>query len=93
MGRFSELAGKKRKTTPQRFRDPRVDRDTYHDMRMPPYMRDSDQNPLSITHRQHDALLQFVESLKSPSLLGGRVESPIARTIENFRKFKNKPRA
>ena len=49
------------------FRDPRVDRDTYHDMRMPPYMRDSDQNPLSITHRQYDELMQLIECLKSPA--------------------------
>lgn len=95
MGRFSELAGRKRKSTPQKFRDPRVDRDTYHDMRMPPYMRDSDQNPLSITHRQHDALMQFIGSLKSPSVVAGRAESPIARTIESFGKFasRKKPKA
>jgi len=95
MGRFSELAAKKQKTDARPFRDPRVDRDTFHDMRMPPYMRDSDQNPLSITHRQYDALMQFIESLKRPALVAGRAESPIARTIDNFGKFASKqdPRA
>jgi hypothetical protein len=87
MGRFSELAGRRRKSTPQKFRDPRVERDTYHDMRMPPYMRDSDENPLAVTHRQHDALMQFIRSLKNPVVVAGRAESPIARTIENFDKF------
>jgi hypothetical protein len=58
-------------------------------------MRDSDQNPLSITHRQHDALMQFIGSLKSPSVVAGRAESPIARTIESFGKFasRKKPKA
>ncbi len=95
MGRFSELAGRKRKSTPQKFRDPRVDRDTYHDMRMPPYMRDLDQNPLSVTHRQHDALMQLIQSLKNPVIVAGRAESPIARTIEHFDKFasRKKPKA
>lgn len=39
------------------FRDPRAPRDTMQDMRMPPYMRDSDENPLSLTHRQYHLIL------------------------------------
>jgi len=50
-------------------------------MRMPPYMRDSDQNPLSITRRQYDALFQFIESLKTAPPDAPRPYSPIARTI------------
>jgi hypothetical protein len=80
-GRFSEMAGSRPGTKPGRFRDPRNDRDTYHDMRMPPYMRDSDQNPLSITRRQYDALLQFIASLKNLSPEANRAESPISDTI------------
>lgn len=45
------------------FRDPRVVRDTLQDMRMPPYMRDSDENPLSLTWRQYDLLMQLVRHL------------------------------
>jgi hypothetical protein len=43
------------------FRDPRVRRDAMQDMRMPPYMRDSDQTPLSLTRRQYEALLAVVD--------------------------------
>jgi hypothetical protein len=32
-------------------------------MRMPPYMRDSDANPLSLTWRQYQMLLQLIEDL------------------------------
>lgn len=79
--RFSEMAATPPKTKPAKFRDPRNLRDTYHDMRMPPYMRDSDENPLSITRRQYDALFQFIESLKTPASDSPRPDSPIARTI------------
>jgi len=79
--RFSEMAATKPKAKPAKFRDPRNLRDTYHDMRMPPYMRDSDQNPLSITRRQYDALFQFIESLKTAPPDAPRPYSPIARTI------------
>jgi hypothetical protein len=82
-GKFSEMAAKKPKPKPAKFRDPRNLRDTYHDMRMPPYMRDSDQNPLSITRRQYDALFQFIESLRSLQPNAKRADSPIAQTIDN----------
>lgn len=45
-------------------RDPRILRDTEHDMRMPPYMRDSDATPLSLNRRQYEFLMQTVESLQ-----------------------------
>jgi hypothetical protein len=45
-------------------RDPRILRDTEHDMRMPPYMRDSDATPLSLNRRQYEFLMQTVESLR-----------------------------
>lgn len=46
-----------------RFRDPRVVRDKLYDMRMPPYMRDSDENPLSLTRRQYQELMELVNLL------------------------------
>jgi hypothetical protein len=69
----------------RRFRDPRVPRDTVQDMRMPPYMRDSDENPLSITHRQYDALIRLLETLSNTS--GGspaRPDTALARQINHL---------
>ena len=63
-----------------RFRDPRVDRDTLHDMRMPPYMRDSDDNPLSLTWRQYAMLIQLVEWLERQRARG--TSRPAASRIE-----------
>jgi hypothetical protein len=40
-----------------------VSRDGLHDMRMPPFMRDSDENPLALTWRDYDALMRFVKLL------------------------------
>ena len=81
-GRFSQLAKEPDGTPNPSFRDTRVERDTYHDMRMPPYMRDSDQNPLSITHRQYDELMQLIKSLENPGVVGGRADTPIARSVD-----------
>jgi hypothetical protein len=36
-------------------------------MRMPPYMRDSDATPLSLTRRQYNFLLELVQKLKKKS--------------------------
>jgi hypothetical protein len=49
-------------------RDPRINRDRAHDMRMPPYMRDSDASALSLTRRQYlqvKALLDFLAPTKA----------------------------
>jgi hypothetical protein len=43
-----------------RERDPRVARDRRQDMRMPPYMRDSDGTALSLTWRQYHAVIDFI---------------------------------
>jgi hypothetical protein len=45
------------------FRDPRLLRDTLHDMRMPPYLRDSDSTAMSITWRQYRALMGLLHRL------------------------------
>jgi len=37
-----------------------------HDMRMPPYMRDSDASPLSLTRRQYIQLMGLVDQLAGP---------------------------
>jgi hypothetical protein len=91
-GRFADLAQSKR----SRFRDPRVARDSFHDMRMPPYMRDSDQNPLSITFRQYDALMKLLDRIEMSkasrkgsgravrTAVKSRLDSPIGRDVEQF---------
>jgi hypothetical protein len=63
-GAFKDLKARPGPTPNPAYRDPRVDRDTLHDMRMPPYMRDSDATPLSLTRRQYKFLLELVEKLK-----------------------------
>jgi hypothetical protein len=45
-------------------RDPRNNRDQQPDMRMPPYMLDSDATPLSLNRRQYEFLLQTLERLQ-----------------------------
>jgi hypothetical protein len=81
--RFSQLPRKKRAKPAPNFRDPRLERDLSHDMRMPPYMRDSDNSPLSVTNRQYEALMTFIEVLLKRPPRGGRPDSPIARRIED----------
>jgi hypothetical protein len=46
-------------------RDPRATRDIQHDMRMPPYMRDADSYPLSLTWRQYREVLDLIVRLQS----------------------------
>jgi len=50
---------------PREWRDPRVARDQMHDMRMPPYMRDSDATALSITRRQYDTIMAVADRLRT----------------------------
>jgi hypothetical protein len=62
-GRLGQLAKDPPASPDPSFRDPRVARDGLHDMRMPPFMRDSDASPLSLTHRQYDELMSLVSQL------------------------------
>ncbi len=66
-GRFGQFAVTPGEQPNPQFRDPRVERDTMHDMRMPPYMRDSDCNPLSLTWRQYQTLMKLVDLLAPPA--------------------------
>ncbi len=45
------------------FRDPRIIRDSMHDARMPPYMRDSNYYPLSLSRRQYHLVISFIDYL------------------------------
>lgn len=47
------------------FRDPRVVRDLLHDARMPPYMRDSNYFPLSLSRRQYNLVVGFIDYLNA----------------------------
>ncbi|MEN3350173.1 MAG: hypothetical protein V7632_3808 [Bradyrhizobium sp.] len=62
-GRFWQFESAPGKVPDPKFRDSRVSRDGLHDMRMPPFMRDSDENPLALTWRDYDALMRFVKLL------------------------------
>jgi hypothetical protein len=62
-GRFTQLKDAPDAVPDPHFRDARVARDSLHDMRMPPFMRDSDENPLSLTWRDHDTLMRFIDLL------------------------------
>lgn len=67
IGSFSQL---ERNPGPQPnpdFRDPRVPRDRYHDMRMPPYMRDANLLPLSLTRRQYQTLMKMLDVMDAPN--------------------------
>jgi hypothetical protein len=82
-GRFRELDERPGPVPNKEFRDPRVPRDSRHDMRMPPYLRDSDFNPLSLTYRQYQTLKNFMTLLQKLPNVAGRPDSPIARrTVE-----------
>jgi len=45
------------------LRDPRLERDLAHDMRMPPYMRDEIPGALSLTRRQYLEVMRYVAVL------------------------------
>lgn len=61
------------------FRDPRLTRDLQYDMRMPPFMRDSDATAMSLTHRQYDELMALVALLEDKKLqLSKKVKSVAA---------------
>jgi hypothetical protein len=73
-------------------RDPRLLRDGEHDMRMPPYMRDSDASPLSLNRRQYDFLMQTLDRLqpkagaRAPAMRGGssRAQDHVSRVVERL---------
>ena len=57
----SELTQRIKKRDPYALRDPRFPRSYAFDMRMPPFMRDCDFAPLSLTRLQWDLLLSFLD--------------------------------
>jgi hypothetical protein len=85
---LKEKVGADAKPDPDQ-RDPRIDRDTEFDMRMPPYMRDSDATPLSLNRRQYALLMQTLDRLQAkPGFKSGvlppgssRAQSHIARVV------------
>ncbi len=83
-GRFRELAEEPGPEPNPAFRDTRVLRDIMEDMRMPPYMRDSDETPLSLSWRQYRLLMDFLDYLSSTD------DSPrrrrVGHLIERLRK-------
>jgi hypothetical protein len=88
-GRFRQLDADPGFPPNPNFRDPRVPRDQLHDMRMPPYMRDSDENALSLNWRQYSELLALVDYLAGPAhtqlaSAPPRRHGPLARRISRL---------
>jgi hypothetical protein len=83
-GHFSELPERPPQLPNDAFRDPRVPRDAMQDMRMPPYMRDSDETSLSLTHRQYRLVLDLARQLADGKAVSGGVSaeaSPAERRV------------
>lgn len=73
------------------LRDPRVVRDRVHDMRMPPYMRDSDFSALSLTRRQWNQITELLEILKRGHVRGDLPYlSGVAKRIKAYHERKKK---
>jgi hypothetical protein len=95
-GAFSALEENPAATaTPNpQHRDPRINRDRAHDMRMPPYMRDSDASALSLTRRQYLQVQALLDHLDGPPAVAAAMEelrvprsteeSPIRRRVRAF---------
>jgi hypothetical protein len=62
-GRFRQFPSIPAADPNPQFRDPRVFRDQVNDMRMPPYIRDANMQPLSMTWHQYDMLMAFIDFL------------------------------
>jgi hypothetical protein len=70
--------------SPYDKRDPRDGACQIFDMRMPPYMKDSDYKALSLTRRQYDQLLEYVNAVKKQ---GGKLQpqSPTQQSVDTFK--------
>ncbi|MET4315695.1 hypothetical protein [Bradyrhizobium sp. RT4b] len=62
-------------------RDPRQLRDQQHDMRMPPYMRDADAFPLSLSWRQYRAVIALIDKLSQLSEAQVAALSPVRQHV------------
>ena len=56
-------------------------RDGLHDMRMPPYMRDSDAAPLSLTWRQYREVMALIDHLAALDEEAFAKLSPVRRHV------------
>ena len=72
MGSFAQLPVQPAPESHPQFRDPRLQRDMMHDMRMPPYMRDANYAPLSLTRRQYRTLMSLLDRLEALQAGGGQ---------------------
>ncbi len=63
------------------FRDPRVFRDKLYDMRMPPYTRDANLQPLSLSRRQYHELIDFAALPPAPDATDAQADADARRRI------------
>jgi Ferritin-like len=80
-GTVTQLPQKPPADANDNFRDPRVFRDQLHDMRMPPYMRDANLQPLSLGRRQYNELMDFVRLPPAPDAADESVDADARRRI------------
>lgn len=80
-GAFDDLAESVKSTdTPAgTHRDPRIERDQAHDMRMPPYMRDETASALSLTRRQYVEVLRLIDALAARKATAVAAAPAVAR--------------
>ena len=62
-------------------RDPRQSRDGQHDMRMPPYMRDADAFPLSLSWRQYREIIALIDRISTLSAAQLAALSPVRQHV------------
>jgi len=76
-GSFADLAAQARSAdaSAATHRDPRIERDLMHDMRMPPYMRDEMARALSLTRRQYIEVLRLIDALDAPRLQAAKPQT------------------
>jgi hypothetical protein len=90
--RASELETKDEKQKPFDLRDPRYPRSYLYDMRMPPYMRDGDFAPLSLTRLQWDLLFRRDVGVSSSQDPVDFTKTAYAELSANQRSRRLKPR-
>jgi hypothetical protein len=81
-GRMHQIPENPKADADPHYRDPRVFRDQLHDMRMPPYMRDANLQPLSLSWRQYHLLIGVIEYLRSTDPAAGPPPGSAANPVK-----------
>jgi hypothetical protein len=63
------------------FRDPRINRDRMHDMRMPPYMRDEIFTALGLTRRQYEDIIGYLDGIAARGAAPADADAPALEAL------------